>query len=309
MRAVTVTEYGGPEALRLSEVALPQPGPGEVRVAVAARPVNPIDVFIRSGALKDMVPARDSYTPGLDFAGTVDAVGPGVSEFAVGAPVIGLSPWFVTQAGSYADAIVVPAEVLAAAPRTVDLTAASTLPLNGITAALAVNEVALSAGTTVLVTGAAGGVGGYAVQLAANAGARVLAVAASEDADLVRSLGATTVLAKDVNLVEAVHQEFPSGVDAVIDAASLGTEVIGALRDGGRFAAVLSPAAPESERGITVATIQHAPDGAMLAKLATDVDARELTLRVADTFPLTDAASAHERFEKGGLRGRIVLVK
>ncbi|MGN6330653.1 MAG: NADP-dependent oxidoreductase [Motilibacteraceae bacterium] len=305
MRAITVTEFGGPEVLHVSELAEPQPGAGEVRVRVVARPVNPIDVMLRTGALAGAVPASDHYVPGLDFAGVVDAVGPGVTAPAVGRRVVGISPWFLTQAGSYAEQVVVPADVLAQVPEDLDLVAASTLPLNGVTAAMALDAAGVAANSSVLVTGASGGVGGFAVQLAAARGARVLAVAGAEDVDLVRSLGAADVVARGAHVVADVRRLLPGGVDAVVDAASL--VPVAAVRDGGSFAALVAPAAPAAERDITVTVVQHVPDGALLSRLVDEVHAGRLSLRVAATYPLSEAALAHEHVAKGGVRGRVVL--
>ncbi|MFF5019985.1 NADP-dependent oxidoreductase [Streptomyces sp. NPDC001165] len=308
MRAVAVSKFGGPEALRVIDAPKPEPEEGEVRVKVLASPVNPIDVFIRSGALADLLPESEYYVPGVDVAGEVDLAGPGVSGFAAGQSVVALVPWFVNQAGTYAEYVVVPADALAVAPHKADAAAASTLPLNGITASLTLDVVEPAAGKTILVTGAAGGVGGYAVQLAAGRGATVIAVAGPDDDAAVRALGAGRVVARGEDVADKVKALVPGGVDGVVDAASLGAAVLPAVRDGGRFAAVLAPAAPEAERGITVETVQQAPDGKRLAALVSEVDAGRLTLRVAEKFALADAATAHERFGKGGVRGRLVLV-
>lgn len=304
MRAITLRQYGGPDVLQLTDLPLPEPGRGDIRVRVVARPVNPIDVMIRTGALKDAVSARELPVPGLDFAGIVDALGDDVSQELQGRRVLGIAPWFLTQAGSYAEYVVVPATALATVPDELDLVAASTLPLNGVTAAMAVDAAGITGNSSVLVTGATGGVGGYAVQLAASRHARVLAVAGAEDADLVRNLGATDVITRGPQVAADVRRLLPGGVDAVIDAASLGP--IAAVRDHGSFIALVPPA-PAAERAITVTAVQHAPDGALLSRLVDDVAAGLLTLRVAATYPLSEAALAHEHFAKGGVRGRIVL--
>ncbi|WP_405137738.1 NADP-dependent oxidoreductase [Nocardia sp. NBC_01388] len=304
MRAVAFQEFGGPDVLRLIDTPVPAPGPGQVRVRVAASPVNPVDVRARAGVFGSMLPARGLYVPGVEFAGHVDALGPEVSGFALGQPVIGLLPWLSDPVGSTAEYLVAAADALAAAPRGVDLVAAATLPLNGITADLVMRELGPLAGRTVLVTGAAGGVGGYAVQLAAAAGAHVLGMAGAGDEQLVLSLGATGFIPRDTG-VDSIRAQ---GIDAVIDAAELGAEILPVVRDGGTFVAVLPPALPASERDITVTTVFQAPDGPRLTALVALVEAGTLTLRVAETLPFTEAATAHARFEKGGLRGRLVLV-
>lgn len=304
MHAITITEFGGPDVLHVTDLPTPQPGPGDVRVRVLARPVNPIDVMLRTGALESAIPARERYVPGLDFAGVVDALGHDVTGPALGRRVVGISPWFLTQAGSYAEHVVVPAGALATIPDDLDPVAASTLPLNGVTAAMALDAADVGPGSSLLVTGAAGGVGGYAVQLAAARGARVLADAAAEDADLVRSLGAADVVARGPYVAADVRRLLPGGADAVVDAAALSP--FAAVRDGGTFVALV-PTTREAERDVTVVTVQHIPDGALLSRLVDDVTAGRLTLRVAATYPLSEAALAHEHLAKGGVRGRIVL--
>ncbi|BAJ29351.1 putative oxidoreductase [Kitasatospora setae KM-6054] len=300
--------FGGPEVLELSEVPLPEPGPGEVRIRVGAAALNPVDVFARAGHLTAYLPKRDRYVLGLDVAGTVDALGGGVSGPAPGQAVVGLSPWLATVAGTHAEYVVLPADAVTAAPAGAGVEAAATLPLNGTTASLAVDALAVSAGDLVVVTGAAGGVGGYAVQLAAAKGAEVVAVAGAADERLVRELGAARFVERGDGAAERIRALAPAGVAGVVDAAALGAPLIGAVRDGGRFAALLAPAAPEAERGITVETVQQAPDAGRLAALVTDVEEGRLTLRVARTFRLAEAAAAHALFAAGGVRGRIVLV-
>jgi NADPH2:quinone reductase len=308
MRAVTLRTFGDPKVLHVEQVPLPEPGAGEVRIRVQASPVNHIDLFARSGALAALLPQREFYILGVDVAGVVDALGPAVTAFAVGESVVGLSPWLTTQAGTNAEYVVLPASALAHAPEDVDPVAAATLPINGITASLALEAVDLPPSGTVLVTGAAGAVGGFAVELAAGRGHQVIAVARSSDEDLARSLGAKHFIAASDDIAARVRTVVPGGVDAVVDAASLGADVIAAVADRGRFAAVLAPAAPSAQRGITVHTVQQAPDGERLADLVAQVRAGRLTLRVADTYPFEQAAVAHERFAAGGLRGRLVLV-
>ncbi|MFB8002910.1 NADP-dependent oxidoreductase [Nocardia sp. NPDC056000] len=305
MRAVAFREFGGPDVVNILDLPEPKPQAGQVLVKVVAAPVNPIDTASRAGYLAAILPAREVYVPGIEFSGAVAALGAGVTGFEVGQAVIGLLPWLTDPVGAAAEYVVIAANALAAAPSSADPIAASTLPLNGITADLAVAAADVSAGRTVLVTGAAGGVGGYVTQLAAARGARVIAVAGAGDAELVRSLGATDFVDRERATIESLRALDP---DAIIDAAVRGPEVIGALRDGGRFVALLPTGAPDSERGITVHTVQQAPDGARLAALADLVDAGTLTLRVAETFPLEQAAAAHTRFEKGGVRGRLVLL-
>ncbi|HEY2100202.1 MAG TPA: NADP-dependent oxidoreductase [Pseudonocardia sp.] len=330
MRAVVVRTYGGPEALEIEELPLPVPGPGQIRIRVRAAAVNPVDVFVRSGtaALAGMLPDRAGVGIGWDVAGEVDAVGPAVvasdspaggaafvasdspagAAFAVGDRVIGLSDRLDVPTAGYADYLVLDADSVAAAPRDVSFEAAATLPLNGLTAAQALAGLGPRAGRTLLVTGAAGAVGGYAVELAVAAGLRVVAVASERDRELVLGFGAELFVPREAELGAAVRALVPGGVDCVLDAATIGVRAHDALRGGGAFASVTGPATPPALRGTRVHTVFVRADGRQLAELVALVEAGTLTLRVAETFPLEKAASAHHRFAEGAVRGRLVLV-
>jgi NADPH2:quinone reductase len=164
-----------------------------------------------------------------------------------------------------------------------------------------------AAGQTVLVTGAAGGLGAFSVELAAMRGLRVIAAAGDDDEKLVRSLGAAEFIPRSADLAAAVRDLVPGGVDAVFDAAVLGYPALDAVRARGAFAAFIG-SGPVPVRGIRVVPVNIHADGAALAGLAGLAAAGKLTLRVADTYPLADAARAHERLQAGGVRGRLVLV-
>ncbi|MFF2353769.1 alcohol dehydrogenase catalytic domain-containing protein [Kitasatospora sp. NPDC058115] len=311
MRAVVVRRFGGPEVLELVEVAVPEPGPGQVRVRVAAAAVNPVDAVTRSGVLTEagLMAPRETVGIGWDVAGTVERLGPGVSGFAVGDEVIGLRDRLDVPLGSHADALVLDATALAPAPPGVPAVEAATLPLNGLTALQALDLLDLPAGATLLVTGAAGAVGGFAVQLAVRRGLRVVAVAGERDAALLRELGAEWYVPRDApDPAAAVRALVPGGVDGALDAALLGVTALGAVRNRGAFVAVAAGAAPPGLRGIRVAHVWVTADGTALAGLAALAARRELALRVADTLPLERAAAAHRRLAHGGLRGRLVLV-
>jgi NADPH:quinone reductase-like Zn-dependent oxidoreductase len=181
------------------------------------------------------------------------------------------------------------------------------LPLNGLTAWQALDLLDLAAGQSVMVTGAAGALGGFAVQLATLRGLRVVAVAGAHDERAVREFGAVHFIARTGNLGAAVRDLVPGGVDGAIDAALVGASALDAVRGGGSFAAVAAGAAPPPLRGTRVANVWIRSDGHQLAELAALVDAGRLTLRVAGTLPLHEARAAHERLAGGGLRGRLVL--
>ncbi|MFE3764503.1 NADP-dependent oxidoreductase [Streptomyces sp. NPDC059104] len=307
MRAVILSAYGGSDVLRVAEVPTPQPGDGQVRIRVAAAALNPADALIRSGALASRVPAQEHYVPGLDVAGTVDALGGGVRGFAVGDAVIGLSDWPQTLAGTHAEYVVLPSTAIAAAPRHASPVQAATLPLNGLTAWQALDLLAAADGATVAITGAAGAVGGYLVELAAARGLRVVAVAGSQDRELVHELGATLFVPRSQDPAAAIRAAVPGGVGGLIDAAALGGAVIGAVEDGGAFVSVLG-AGPAAERGIRVSQVRVHSDAVQLAELAALADAGGVTLRVDRTMPFSEAAAAHDALASRGRRGRIVLV-
>ncbi|MFF4922610.1 NADP-dependent oxidoreductase [Kitasatospora sp. NPDC001261] len=310
MRAVVVREFGGPEVLELVEVALPRPGRGQVRVRVAAAGVNPVDAVTRSGVLAGagLMAPRAVTGIGWDVAGTVDAVGPEVTEFSLGQRVVGLRDRLDTDLGTYAEHVVLDADALAPAPAGATLAQAATLPLNGLTALQALDLLDLPAGSTVLVTGAAGGVGGFAVELAALRGLRVVALAGQDDEPLVRDLGAEWFVPRTApDVAAAVRESVPGGVDGAVDAALLGVRALGAVRGRGAFVAVAAGSAPVPLRGIRVANVWITADGPALARLSDLAADGRLTLRVADTLPLDRAADAHHRLEAGGLRGRLLL--
>ncbi|MFD5922200.1 alcohol dehydrogenase catalytic domain-containing protein [Kitasatospora sp. NPDC058201] len=311
MRAVVVRRFGGPEVLELVEVPVPEPGPGQVRIRVEAATVNPVDAVTRSGVLAGagLMAPRDTVGVGWDAAGTVDLVGPGVTGFAAGDRVIGLRDRLDVPLGAYADHLVLDAAAVAPAPAGVPAAEAATLPLNGLTAVQALDLLGLPAGATLLVTGAAGAVGGFAVELAVLRNLRVVALAGAGDAAAVRALGAEWFVPRDAaDPAAAVRALVPGGVDGVLDAALLGVTALGAVRNRGAFVAVSAGAAPLGLRGVRVEQVWVAADGAALAELSALAERKALTLRVAGTHPLGRAADAHRRLAGGGLRGRLVLL-
>lgn len=310
MRAVVVRSFGGPEALEIEEAPVPGTGAGQVRIRVEAAGVNPVDVAVRTGLLVEagLAERREVHGVGWDVAGVVEEVGAGVTGFAPGDRVIGLADRLDLPLGAYAEQIVLDAGAVASAPARATPAQAATLPLNGLTADQALDLAGLTEGQTLLVTGAAGGVGGYAVELAVTRGLRVVAVAGAGDEELVRSLGAEFFVPRDAELGSAVRELVPGGTHGAIDAAAIGTAALTAVRNGGSLVAVLGGAAPVPLRGTRVSNVWIRADGARLAELARLADEGRLTLRVADAFPLAEAAAAHERLTAGGLRGRLVLL-
>lgn len=306
MKALLLPAYGGPDVLTVSEVPDPVPAHGEVLVRVAAAALQIADVALREGQLTDVMP--DATLPmaiGWEVAGTVTALGPGADRFRVGDQVVGMSRHFFTRIGTHAELVALPESNLSAAPVSVDAVAASTLPI-ALTAVQALDMLAVTTGTSVLVTGGVGTVGGYALQLARLRGAVTIASVSPRDTELARQLGATHVINRDGDLAAQVDALLGSGADALFDTAVVGETALDAVRDGGRAVAVLLPA-PDPRRGITPEPVFVEPNASKQDELVRLVDNGELTLRVAGTYPLADAAGAHRRLAQGGLRARLVL--
>lgn len=309
MRVVGVTEFGGPEALRVFEVPESHAGPGEVRIAVRAAAVNPTDTLIRSGARAEMLAKfPPPYVPGMDVAGIVDEVGDGVTTVKVGDTVMAI----VLPAGShggYSESIVLPAASVVREPRGVTHVEACTLPMNGLTARQALDLLALSPGQALAVTGAAGGFGGYVIQLAKADGLRVIADSSEADEELVRNLGADIVVRRGPDVAERIRAEVPSGVDGLADGSVQSGALVPAVRDGGAIATVRGWA-DECERGITtrpVSVRSYATEWAKLDTLRQQVEDGLVSLRVARTFTPQQAGEAHRLLEAGGTRGRLVI--
>ncbi|MEU4571796.1 NADP-dependent oxidoreductase [Nonomuraea sp. NPDC023979] len=304
MRAARVHAYGGPDVIRYDELPVPSPGPGEVLVRQAATSFNPSDAGLRSGYLHEALGITLPHTLGWDVAGTVAALGPGVTALEVGDPVIGL------VAGAAAEYVVAPVDLLAPAPRSIPLAHAAAIPVAGLTAWQAVHEQAgigqagigqagtgqAGSGARVLVNGAGGGVGLFAVQLAKLAGATVIATASPRSAEAVRRLGADEV-------VDYTTTPLPGGMDVVLNLAAVPPEQAAAL-------------APLGRTVITIATPVDAPnarhfigraDAGQLTELAGLIDKGELVVEIAETHPLTGLTELHRRAEAGRTRGKILI--
>jgi NADPH2:quinone reductase len=287
----------------------PEAGPGQLRMRVHGAGVNPTDALLRGGARADMLrETPPPYVPGMDAAGVLEQIGDGVStDLQVGDHVMAI----VLPRGShgaYSERVVVPAESVARVPAGATDAEAATLPMNGLTARLALDVLGLEPGQTLAVTGAAGAVGGYAVQLAKADGLRVIADASAADEQLVKDLGADILVRRGTEFSERVRDAVPQGADAVVDGALLNELVVPAVRDGGRIATVRGFRG--EERGITFHPVfisNYAREQAKLDRLRQQVEDGQVTLRVARTIPAERAAEAHRILEAGGTRGRLVL--
>ena len=300
MRAITLTSFGGLDALELAEVPEPVPGEGEQLVTVRAASLNSWDRYTPEGTFVAM--GGSSAFPqvqGWDFAG----------QTSDGRRVLGFVPQPWMGVGSFAERMAVPAALLAPLPEALAFPEASTLPACGLTARLLV-DAAVSEGDVVLVTGAAGMVGGFALQLARARGARVVAAVRARDADEARRLGAEEVVDTGTGLEAAVRGQRPDGVDACLDTVGLGSGALGCVRDGGAFVTSVTTvpgAVPAAARGISPLAVAVQPDAAATAELADRAARGELTLRVNETLPLERFRDAYTRLEHGGLYGKIVL--
>jgi NADPH:quinone reductase-like Zn-dependent oxidoreductase len=292
---VEVTAYGDAGVLRGTERPEPAPVAGRVPVRVTAAVVNPVDAWTRSGSFAEWLPGLSHpFLLGWDFAG----------ETADGTRVAGLIPWFAEggASGTYAEVILADPAWLAPIPDGVDAAEAAAVALNGQTAQQALALLGLEPGASVLITGASGAVGGFAVQLAVAAGLDVTAGASTDDEAYVASLGAKQVLARGTALPAAAF-------DGVLDAGGLGgPEPLAAVRDGGVLITVTDPSTPAPERGVRVTKVEAGPSAEGLAALLAELAAGRLTTRIERRLPLSEAAEAHRLTERGGLRGKLVLI-
>jgi NADPH:quinone reductase len=310
MRAVGVTEFGGPEALRLLDVPDEPLGEGQVRLRVGAAAVNPTDTYARNGTYAGRDPVKEPpFVPGMDVAGVLTGIGPGVdTDLAVGEHVMGIV--VPTGAhGGYREDLVLPVRSVARVPAGASDAAAATLPMNGLTARLALDSMALRPGQVLAVTGAAGAFGGYVVQLARAEGLTVVADASEADEQLVRELGADVVVRRGDDVADRIRAHFPDGVDGLADGSVQDAAVLPAVRDGGAVATVRGYRGT-GERGLRVTPVlvrRYAEAPGELDRLREGVERGVLTLRVAATIPAEEAAEAHRRLEAGGVRGRLVL--
>ncbi|MGY1810863.1 zinc-binding alcohol dehydrogenase family protein [Blastococcus sp. SYSU D00669] len=312
-RAAGVTGFGGPEALHLVEVDDEPLGPGQVRLRVTAATVNPTDTWLVTGAYADRDPVKSPpWVPGMDVAGLVEELGDGVDrpDLQVGARVMGVV--VPTGAhGGYREDLVLPADSVVRAPATATDVAASTLPMNALTARFSLDLMGLRPGQVLAVTGAAGAYGGYVVQLAKADGLTVVADASEADEPLVRDLGADVVVRRGDDVAARIREQFPDGVDGLADGAVQDERVLPAVRDGGAVATVRGYRGPAGgERGLRffpTLVRRVAQDRAALDRLRQQTEDGVLSLRVNRALPAEDAAEAHRLLARGGVRGRLVL--
>lgn len=308
MKAVRFHEVGGPEVLQYGEIEQPTPGAGQVRLRVAASAFNAADNGMRAGFLP--IPVTLPHVPGYDVSGTVDAVGEGVDGFAVGDAVIGFLP--MGEDGGAAEYVVAPADALVAAPTSVELADAAALPSVALTARQALfDDGDLRVGRRVLIVGAGGVVGKYAIALAARAGAHVIATASPRSADAVRAAGAHEIIDHtEASVLDAVSEP----VDMLLNLAPIEPEEFTALvrlvRDGGVVVSTTAwmPAPDDADRGVRSVVVFVRSDAAKLRELVSLVDSGDLHLEVTRRIPLTELPSLHAEAAAGRIAGKVIVV-
>lgn len=325
MQAYVLTSFDTPPEHR--EVADPTPGPGEVRVRVLATSVNPVDTLVRRGFFRIANDYRFPAVYGRDLAGVVESVGPGATRYAVGDEVFGFVKRPYIGDGTFAELVVVPEDqFIAPRPRTLTMTQAGTLGLAGITALECVDAASGPGENVILVNGAAGGLGTFAVQLARARGAQVLAAVRSPDgAEHARAMGAHLVLdARDGDVVAQVRAAVPDGVTGLVDFVKRADPPImgedetdaqrefarlahGVLRPGGRAASVTNGGVPSLMGDLTYLNVHSTPSPHSLARFAALVDDGLVTSVVDEVYPFSGIDRAFERLGRGGVRGKLAV--
>jgi NADPH:quinone reductase-like Zn-dependent oxidoreductase len=309
MKAVRYHAYGDSDVLVYEQAERPVAGPGQVVVKVAGTAFNPLDVAIRAGFVQQIYPVAFPHIPNYDVAGVITEAGEGVSGWSAGDAVVAFLP--VTAPGAAAEYAAVPAGALAAAPRAVDLADAAALPSVGLTAWQSLFEHAdLKEGQSVLVNGAGGAVGGYAVQLARKVGAIVTATGSARSTGRLRSYGADRIVDYTVTpLPRAVAgQQFDAVLNLVRTDPQETARLAGLVADGGAFVSTTFPDLDDAGRGVRAVSVSARSNATQLAELVARVDAADLKIDVAGRRPLTDLAAVHDEAAAGRLVGKTVLI-
>jgi NADPH:quinone reductase-like Zn-dependent oxidoreductase len=303
MKAFVYRRYGGPEVLEYTDVPDPKLSQTSVLVRVRAAALNPADHMLQAGLGDSHTDAWFPVIPGWDVAGVVERVGTGVNEFAPGDEVIGYLRQEILHHGAYAELVSAPVETLARKPRTASWPEAAGLPLAGLTAYRAIIQTLdVAPGETLLIHGAAGGVGAVAAQLAVARQARVIGVASAGHHAFLRSIGVLPV-ARGEGIVGCVQALAPDGVDAVLDCVGKGVlHATAEVRSSRTRACSIADGGP----GITTVFVRS--DSAILTRLVEMVDAGELRVPIAATYPLAQAAAAQAALKQSHSPGKIVLV-
>ncbi|MEH2248369.1 NADP-dependent oxidoreductase [Nostoc sp.] len=303
IQAIRIHNYGESDVLTLEAIAQPEPQPNEVLIRVQAAGINPIDWKIRAGYMKEIFPMPLPFTPGMDVAGIVEAIGADVKAFQVGQAVYG-----ELRMGAYAQFATAPQDAIALKPKTLDFVQAASVPMVAMTAYQGLFDYAdLKPGQTVLIHAASGGVGMFAVQFAKWKGAHVIGTASAANAEFVQSLGADQVIDYNATPFEQVVEN----VDVVLDTLGSDTQArsYSVVKPGGILVSTAAPpnAQKAQEQGIRAEMMSMKPSTSLLDEIASLLDSGQVKTLVAQTFSLSEARQAQELSQGGHVRGKIVL--
>ena len=312
MRAITMESFDrGPQ---LQELSPPQIAPNEVLVHVHASSINGFDVAVVSGWLQGMMEYHFPVTLGRDLAGVVEQVGEEVSRYQQGDEVSGFHFTPALHEGTWADYLASPEDTfIAPKPKSLDFLEAASLPLAGVAALMSVEALDLSEGERVLIVGATGGVGSYAVQLAARRGASVIATARPESEDYIRSLGAEeTIDYTQEDVMAVIRERHPEGIEGLVDLVNFAegfTQLAGVVTSGGRAASLLGAADAEqlATRDVRATNIEGTPDPSLLSRLADLADSGELRVPVQRVFSLEEATDGLDAFQREHKQGKFAI--
>src|ERR1700716_1652789 len=311
MRAFALDEFGQPGSVH--DLPDPEPAEKEVRVRVGAASINPFDNFVLQGYMKDRMEHRFPLVPSADLAGTVDAIGSGVDGFGVGDSVFGVTGKMVMGEGTLAEFATASTATIAKRPVAVSEVSAAALPLAGVSALMSVEAAALRPNDVVVIVGASGGIGSYAVQLAAATGARVIGITSKGKTEYVKSLGAHEVIdRRSGDVVEQLKAKHPDGVAAIIDTGSDAAglaRLAEAVRKGGAVTSMKGAAAIDdlAKRGIKGVNVGTQVTKERLDHLATLATQGRLKATHIETFPLEKAGNAFQQIGQDTHRGKLVV--
>ena len=306
MKAVVLRGYGGPEVSKLEEMPRPEPKDDEILIRVIAASVNPVDVAIRKGYLAELIGNKFPLILGMDAAGVVEKAGTKITKFKKGDAVYAF--FTLASEGGYAEYVIAKESEAALKPKAITYAQAAAVPAAGSTAWLALVDTArLSAGQTVLIHGASGGVGHFAIQIAKARGAKVIATASSANQEFLKQMGADVA----IDYTKTKFEEVAKDVDVVLDTVGRDTlkRSYGVVKKGGIIVSIVDePAQAELDaRGIRGVTLRAAPEARVLEELARLIEAKKITPVVSQTFALSEFAKALDQIATRHTRGKVVL--
>jgi len=312
MKAFAVDDLGEPGSVR--DVPTPEPGQGHVRIRVAAAGLNPFDIAVMQGYLKDRMEHRFPLVPGMDASGTVEATGPGTTTWSVGDEVFGSVGKPYLGEGTLAELVTMSQGTIARKPASIDHLAAASIPVAGVTALTMVDAGSVAGGDVVVVVGATGGVGSFLVQLAARREGRVVAVCRGQNAEYARSIGAADVIDyTEGDVADTVRSRYPEGIDVIADLhgdRDVVASLADLLRTKGRVISAVGSADVDAlrGRGVEASNVSGRVSTDALDTLARLIEQKELAIPEVHSFPLADAAGAVALVASGHTRGKVVVI-